>query len=287
MNYLFYNELASAGKIVDSINNIKEELAKSLNGEIHVVSSKNLDLSEYLTKLKENDKAIIIGGDGTLNYQINHLPIDNELPCALYLYPFGSGNDFLNDVKEYQDKNTKLILLNNFLKSLPIVEVNGMSFRFINGIGYGIDGECCKKAEQLKKEGVKDINYSKITIGLLFKGYKPPHSTLKIDGKEIGEFDRTYISATMKGKYYGGGMMVAPNQDRSSKYLSNICVHSKSKFKILMTFPKIFKGTHINNKNIVSSNIGKVIEVSFDSPTALQIDGEVVENVLSYKAYIK
>ncbi len=286
MIYLFYNEKANSGKIVDSIESIKNELEESLKEKITLISSSQRDLSNFIPQLEHTDKAIIIGGDGTINYQINHLPIDNELPCELYLYPYGSGNDFYNDVKEYQDKNTKLISLNNYLKSLPIIEVKGSTYRFINGIGYGIDGECCKKAEELKKQGCKDIDYSKITVGLLFKGYKAPYSTLKVDGVEVREFDHTIISATMKGKYYGGGMMVAPLQNRNSDLLTNVCVHSKSRLKVLLTFPKIFKGKHTKSK-IASIHTGRLFEVSFNSPTALQIDGEVIEDVLSYKVYMK
>ena len=54
-----------------------------------------------------------------------------------------------------------------------------------------------------------------------------------------------------------------------------------------MLFPKLFKGTHIQNKKAVSFIQGKCVEVSFSRPTALQIDGEVISDVSSYKAYIK
>lgn len=54
-----------------------------------------------------------------------------------------------------------------------------------------------------------------------------------------------------------------------------------------MLFPSIFKGKHVSKKKAVAILTGKVIEVSFDKPTGLQIDGKVVEGVTSYKAYIK
>ena len=45
----------------------------------------------------------------------------------------------------------------------------------------------------------------------------------------------------------------------------------------------MLKGEHlkyVNNFNIV---MGKVVEVFFDRPSVLQIDGESIENVSSYK----
>ncbi len=287
MNYLFYNDLAFAGKLKDKVPAIKEELTKNLNSEVKEVSLTESDILSILKTLTNKDSVILIGGDGTLNHQINTLPVDEEMPCDIYLYPFGTGNDFLNDVKDKQDKVTKLVKLNEFIKDLPYVEVKGKTYRFINGIGYGIDGECCKKAEELKKKGKKDLNYGKITIGLLFHGYVPPIAKVKVDGKEELTFKKTYISAAMNGKYYGGGMMVAPSQERNSHLLTSVVMHGKGKLGTLMMFPSIFKGTHVNKKKNVSVIQGKVIEVSFSRPTALQIDGEVIPEVTSYKAYIK
>ncbi len=287
MNYLFYNEKAFAGKLKENVPAIKEELSKTFSPDIKEVSLNECDILAFLKTLTNKDSIILIGGDGTLNHQINILPVDEEMPCPIYLYPFGTGNDFLNDVKDKQDSKTKLVKLNDYLKNLPYVEVKGKTYRFINGIGYGIDGECCKKAEELKKQGKKDLNYGKITIGLLFKGYVPPIAKVKVDGKEELIFKKTYISAAMNGKYYGGGMMVAPSQERGSNLLTSVVMHGKGKLGTLMMFPSIFKGKHVLKKKNVSVIQGKVIEVSFSKPTALQIDGEVIPDVSSYKAYIK
>ncbi len=287
MNYLFFNELADSGKLKDKIADIAKELGENLHEEIKTLSLNENNWELFLKTLTSKDKVILVGGDGTLNHQINSLNIDEELPCSFYLYPYGTGNDFLNDTKEKIDPSTHLVELNFFFKNLPYVEVKGKTYRFINGIGYGIDGECCKKAEELKASGEKKIDYGKITVGLLFKGYVTPISTIKVDGKEIGSFKKTYISAAMNGKYYGGGMMVAPKQERGSGLLSSVLIHGKGKLGTLLLFPKLFKGTHVKNKKAVSVIQGKEIEVSFSRPTALQIDGEVVPNVTSYKAYIK
>ena len=86
----------------------------------------------------------------------------------------------------------------------------------------------------------------------------------------------------MNGRYYGGGMNIAPEQNRLSSELSLSIIHNSSKLETLMIFPKIFKGTHVNNKKISTILTGKKITVSFDIPTALQIDGETVVDVSSY-----
>ena len=53
-----------------------------------------------------------------------------------------------------------------------------------------------------------------------------------------------------------------------------------------MVFPSIFKGEHIKKKKVVKIFKGKNIEVSFNIPCALQVDGETILNVKKYKVVL-
>ena len=94
------------------------------------------------------------------------------------------------------------------------------------------------------------------------------------------------MAPTMKGKYFGGGMMPTPQQDRMNKdkTLSLMVLHSCSKFKILRYFPSVFEGKHIKHTDIIEIMKGNEITVEFDRPTALQVDGETILGVTSYTA---
>lgn len=165
---------------------------------------------------------------------------------------------------------------------LPIVYVNGITKKFINGIGFGIDGYCCEVGDALKEKSNKPINYTSIAIkGLLFH-FKPVTAKVTVDGV-TEEFTKVWLAPTMKGRFYGGGMMVAPNQDRNKiGVVTTVVYHTPSKIKALMAFPSIFKGEHIKKEKMVKVFTGKEIKVEFDKPTALQIDGETIQNVTSY-----
>ena len=78
----------------------------------------------------------------------------------------------------------------------------------------------------------------------------------------------------MKGRYYGGGMIIAPNQDRFNDTVSVVVFKGKSKLKTLMIFPSIFKGEHIKKEKNVVIYTGKEITVRYEKPAALQIDGD-------------
>lgn len=280
MEYILFNSLNKSAKKEEIIQNLQAQATQ----ECEVKDVISLDYQAFLDNLKEEDTITLLGGDGTLNHLINIL--DKEIVNQIYFVPTGTGNDFFNDVATEEDRKSNKILLNPFLKNLPTVEVNGKSYKFINGVGYGIDGYCCEVGDQLRAKSDKPVNYTSIAIkGLLFH-FKPVTAKISVDGQEY-EFKHVWLAPTMKGRFYGGGMMIAPNQNRlKDETVSLVLYMSKSKLKALMVFPSIFKGEHIKKEKMVKIFTGKTIEVTFDRPTALQIDGETISNVLSYKVHI-
>ena len=51
------------------------------------------DYAGFFTKLAPGDTVCVCGGDGTLNYLVNHVDCD-RLTHKIYYFPTGSGNDF-------------------------------------------------------------------------------------------------------------------------------------------------------------------------------------------------
>ena len=275
MKYVLVNPLSNNRHGKEAV----EKVLELVKDEKEVIDITEIDLKEFVTKLKKTDEIILVGGDGTINNFVNKL--EGNIPSVnIYLYPSGTGNDFLKDVG-YKEG---LFLLNKYLVNLPRVTVNGKTSYFINGVGFGIDGYCCEVGDRLKAKSQKEINYTSIAIkGLLFH-FKRVKATVEVDGI-VNEYKNVWLSPTMNGRYYGGGMMIAPNQDRLNKErtVTNVVYKTGSKLKALIVFPSIFKGEHIKKEKMVKVVSGKKIKVTFDKPTALQIDGETIVNVLSYE----
>lgn len=275
--YILYNKKAGDS---DSMESVKT-LEIILNDEVKYIDVTEIsNYSVFLSGLDKDDYVILAGGDGTLNWFINRtdgVEIHNEI---LY-FPNGTGNDFANDLGHTKECNP--FSITEHLKNLPSVVVNGKKCRFINGVGYGIDGYCCEVGDELKKIPGKKVNYTSIAIkGLLFH-YKPTSAKVTVDGKTY-TYKKVWIAPTMNGRYYGGGMMPTPNQKRNSGILSTMIFHNSGKLKTLMIFPSLFKGEHIKHTKHVDILEGKEITVEFDRPTSLQIDGETILGVTSYTA---
>lgn len=278
MYHILYNPLAGSGQGLDRVQPLKSILKDE---ELRFTDVREIqDFASFFLALGEGDAVVVSGGDGTLNYFANDVA-DISLKNPVYFYPTGSGNDFRADVDPAKEKD--LIPLNDYIRDLPTVTVNGMTRRFVNGIGYGIDGYCCEVGDELAKKSDKPINYAGIAIkGLLFY-YKPTHAKVTVDGKTY-EYDRVWLAPSMNGRFYGGGMNVAPAQDRLAqpKTLTSVVWHGTGKIKTLMRFPSIFKGEHVKYTQMISVMTGKEITVEFDRPVALQIDGETVHDVTRY-----
>lgn len=111
--------------------------------------------------------------------------------------------------------------------------------------------------------------------------FKRSNAVVTVDGTEKS-YKKVWLAPTMKGRYYGGGMKVAPEQNRDGDTLSLVVMHRSCKLKTLMIFPSIFKGEHVRHTEMVEVMTGKEISVRFSRPCALQIDGETVLGVTEY-----
>ncbi len=275
--YILHNPHAGPGNQPEIT---AEKLAPDQEAELLCIT-KITNYAAFLQGLEADDRIILAGGDGTLNRFVNDT---DGIPCkaAIYYYPSGSGNDFAHDLG--REKGCQAFEITPYLHNLPQVTVKGKTYRFLNGVGYGIDGYCCEVGDRLRQIPGKKVDYTMIAIKGLLLHYKPTGATVTVDGI-TRSYKKVWIAPTMHGRFYGGGMMPTPQQDRTAgEKLSVMVFHSSGKLKTLMIFPSLFKGEHIKHTKHVDIWAGKEIAVEFDRPTALQIDGETILDVTSYTA---
>ena len=273
--YVLYNPIAGNGNGRRDVKKLAERF-----GEENLVLCDVTQIEDYASffaQLDETADVIVCGGDGTLNRFVNTIK-DLEIKNPLYYFACGSGNDFLRDVEH----DNGLVVLAPYLVHLPTVFVQGKEYSFLNGVGYGIDGYCCEVGDKLRMQKPGEIiNYTGIAIkGLLFH-YKPVSATVIVDGKEY-RFKKVWLAPTMNGRFYGGGMLPAPEQRREQPTVSVMVFHGTGKIKSLLIFPSIFKGEHVKKAKHISVLSGNEITVRYDEPRALQIDGETIVNVSEY-----
>ena len=275
---VLYNPLSSTGTGEEKARRLADILGKDASIRFQSLIELS-DKRAFLDSLPADTYPIITGGDGTLSRFVDDL--GGNPTRDIYYYPAGTGNDFLNDLGKTGD--TEPFLLNPYITDLPHIHFNGETHVFINGVGYGIDGYVCEEGDRIRKKTGKPINYTGTAVKGLLGAYKQTHATVTVDGETM-EFDHVWMTPTMLGRFFGGGMMCAPGQDRLNMEgtVSLMVMRCRSKLRTLHLFPAIFKGNHVKKTKIVSVFKGHEMTVRFDRPTALQIDGEVYSGVTEY-----
>lgn len=274
--YILYNPIAgdeqgaASAKKLDALY-IGQEL-------IYLDMTEISDYREFFSSLSDDDDIIVCGGDGTLNRFINAIEAI-EINNSIMYYATGSGNDFLHDLDK--PNGSEPFRINEYIQDLPYMYIDDEKRRFINGIGYGLDGHVCEMVNNLKKKNQN--SYMLCAIKAILFSFRPRNATVTIDGVSK-HYTKVWLSPTMKGRYFGGGMMVAPERNRKQKDLSVVVVHDCGKLRLLRILPTVFKGTHIKFKKYIETHHAKEVTIEYDSPCAVQIDGETVLGVKSYTA---
>lgn len=280
MVYILYNPKAGIGRAQVEDTTVAQHFP-GCSFEIKNV----LELGDYKTffnSLLADDSVVFMGGDGTLNYFINAIG-DAVLRAKIYVYKAGTGNDFLHDVCNKDAAEGTILDISRYVENLPRVTVNGKVYRFLNNVAFGIDGWVCAKGEELSRKTGKAINYTAVAVKGLLGGFKRVNATVTVDGV-TKRYKKVWLAPALNGRYFGGGMMIAPDQDRNTELLTSVVFYGAGILRTLTIFPKIFTGDHLKYTKYISVLTGKKISVTFEEPRDLNLDGEVIRGVTSYTA---
>ena len=235
------------------------------------------NLNDFVANTAPVTDIILTGGDGSLNSFVNSVETDKNI----YFFASGNGNDFARDIGF--KKHTKPIIINDYIKNLPTANIKGKTYKFLNCIGSGMDGYCCGEVERVRNQLNKKGNYLFAAIKALLYAYKPCTATVIADGKEY-VFKNTWLVPTMNGRFFGGGFMAAPKQDRKNPdgTISLVAMHSRNFFKIVIALLLLMKGKHTKMKSMIKVIEGHEFSVKLDKSATLQIDGETIPDVIEY-----
>lgn len=274
MKHLFIvNPKAGKGKALQLMPHIENAFKDNSEEFIIEVTKKEGHAAELVKSYvsKENYRVYAVGGDGTLNEVLNG--IVNTESC-LGVIPSGSGNDFIKSI--YKERLPQNIIKDTINGKTRMIDLGRIDSRyFLNISSVGIDAEVVHNAKLLKRYPLISgkVAYILSAIATIFT-YKYRRIQLIIDGKEI-TLENT-LTAFANGKYYGGGMKVAPDADLQDGFFDICAIDKLSRMKMLTLFPKLIKGAHKEIKE-VSFYKAKKIEVISKEDITVNIDGEIAK----------
>ena len=213
------------------------------------------------------ETVVACGGDGTVNEVINGIA---GTGTALGLVPMGTANDFAVNMGISKDINLACtIIKERRIKKIDLVKVN--DDRFYGGTGcVGFDAEVAAFASRRRKE--KSNAFLLHVLGGIFKfvSYKPKPVGLRFDGHKY--FGDIFLVAFGNIRSYARGMLITPRAVFDDALLDICVVRRMPRWKILSIFPSVYKGTHVNNKE-VTLHRSKAVYVQSLGPMDMYADG--------------
>ncbi|NLP12951.1 MAG: diacylglycerol kinase family lipid kinase [Clostridium sp.] len=273
MKHLFIvNPDAGKGKAVRYVESIEKYFQKSKEPYYIEFTKGPGDATEIARKHTSTERYRVysVGGDGTLNEVLNGVMNSSS---SLAVIPSGSGNDFLRSMGVGFNSSLLYRTINGEEKYIDVGRVNDRYF--VNVASVGIDAEVVYNARKFKKLPLLS-GMGAYVAGIFYTvfKYKSFNSTININN--INYSRQTLLLAVANGKYYGGGMKIAPRADLTDEHFDIYHIDRANPLKIIFLFPKLIKGRHESIKEVAYYK-SRNVKISSDESFLLNIDGEIFE----------
>jgi len=273
MLHFIYNPIAGGGR-AEQARGVLEPLLTDVPHAFHATSKKGeaAEIARRLTDEAEGDSDIIVmGGDGTLHEVLNGL--SDPARVRLGLIPCGSGNDFAAAAGIPLDAAAALgIILRGEAQYTDYMECSGV--RGINVIGTGIDVDILRRYARMKV--LKGSVAYLASLILTVVSYRPKRFSEVVDG--VPETHEALIACAANGQSIGGGIPIAPRAVMDDGLLDVVIIDGIRKYAIPRAFVMLMKRRVLALKQTLSKRQPR-LTVRPDAPMAIQIDGEIYEDL--------
>ncbi|MDD2481067.1 MAG: diacylglycerol kinase family protein [Lutispora sp.] len=222
-----------------------------------------------------------VGGDGTMNEVLNGFFQDGKIineNAALAVFSRGTGCDLIRTIGINKDVYSMIELLKEMKSS--VYDVGSVEFTkyggektqryFLNVSDVGIGGETTFRVNKNSKALKGFLSFMLGALTTIFT-YKNKNFEISIDDMNINERLNSIIVAN--GKYFGGGMKIAPMAEMNDGYFDIIILGNFNKFELLYNFSKIYDGSHLSHPKVKHYR-GKTVRVNAKQKALIEVDGE-------------
>ena len=237
------------------------------------------------------DLVIAVGGDGTVNEVVNgffappgaaeDLPLRPETELAILMS--GTGGDFRKTFELGADLPAQVQrIARGNVRTIDVGRIDYTDHdghpaaRYFNNIAsFGLSG--------LVSDRVNRAHFTKRVSGRFtffwaslqsVLGYKMPRVRLVVDDQPPLELGVNTV-AVCNGRYFGGGMHMAPMARPDDGLFDLVVMHDMSTRELLRDPNAIYRGTHIQNPKVLTLRGRRVVATPLPGPHALlDIDGE-------------
>lgn len=233
--------------------------------------------------IKQGYRTIVsVGGDGTMNEVLNGFFENGKLvdkTARLVVFSRGTGCDFIRTlgIKKGMEDLISVLQRNNEQK----VDVGVSRFKnydgtiktryFLNVSDIGIGGETTNRVNRHSKflKGFLSFLLGAVATIIL---YRNKNFEVTIDDSiEIkGKMNSVIVA---NGRYFGGGMLVAPEASLTDGLFDILIFGNLGKPDLIRSFPLIYSGRHLTHPKVKLYK-GRKVKVLCREKALFEVDGE-------------
>jgi diacylglycerol kinase (ATP) len=198
-----------------------------------------------------------------------HLPIG--------LIPTGNGNDFARQLRLHGRTIPELI--ESFTSDAPItIDILEMHDQIaLQVISTGFDATVSARARRMPR-AIGSLRYV-LALLLQLRALSTTRYRLIVNGM-TREVEATLV-AVANGRNYGRGMLISPESINDDGVFEVVVVGPVNRMKLLLLFPRIFSGSHINHPLVETF---QAMNLEIEADTIAEADGEpLLSNPLNHR----
>jgi YegS/Rv2252/BmrU family lipid kinase len=225
---------------------------------------------------------VAVGGDGTINEVTNGFFEDDKVinpNAALGVLPRGTGGDFRKTFDWGLDFEAAIRRLKT--PDTRPFDVGRLEFKghdgktqvryFANICSFGVSGLVDEEVNKTSKALGGTVSFMWGSLKALSR-YRDQRVRVTFDEQRLEELQVTTLSVA-NGKYFGGGMKVAPEADVSDGLFDVVVWSGYTLSDFIFKSSSLYSGTHVNWRGTRVLRAKKVVAES-DEQVLIDCDGE-------------
>ncbi|MBI1944401.1 MAG: diacylglycerol kinase family lipid kinase [Deltaproteobacteria bacterium] len=282
------NPKSANGATLRRFDRLRDRFAAAL-GDVEVRLTERPRHAVELTRdaIRAGARAVVaVGGDGTNNEVVNGFFDDAGKPLGEAAFGFvcsGTGGDFRRTFGQGTDPMEALERLKRCqtrdidLGRLTFVDHQGSerSWMYLNSGSIGLVGVVVDIANRSSKALGPQVTFLSAALKGLFS-YQPQRVRMHFDDDATPVEDAFLLVSMANGKFFGGGMKIAPNAEPDDGLLDCVMVKGAGA-GLVRHMPKLYLGTHVDVASMVTVRRCKRVRIEpVDSKdrVLVELDGE-------------
>lgn len=217
---------------------------------------------------------VAVGGDGTVHEVVNGFSDDDLARARLAVVPAGTGMDFLRNVGLPRGaRSIAELIASGQERSVDLGRAQaGENRYFVNFAETGLGAAVVAREEVLSPSWPGRVSFFLAAVRAAM-AEQNALSRVAVDGAVV--YDGPLVSAIVaNGRYFGGGMKVAPVASVTDGWLDVLILGDFSRAELVAQIWKIYPGTHVKHPKVLTVR-ARQVSIEPVGPARLDLDGEL------------